>query len=76
MTEFGYAVPQDLNKAQSLFDQAAKLGQRNAATEAKGMRMEGEAAQQQARFAAVCAKAGGHADGPLCLVGEMTIDPY
>ena len=76
MTEFGYAVPQDLNKAQSLFDQAAKLGQRNAAMEAKGMRMAGEAAQQQARFAAVCAKAGGHADGPLCLVGEMTIDPY
>ncbi|HEY2822658.1 MAG TPA: tetratricopeptide repeat protein [Candidatus Acidoferrum sp.] len=76
MYEWGRGVPQDVNKAQSLLDKAGSLGQRYAQMEAKGMRMEGEAAAQQARFAAVCAKAGGHADGPLCLVGEMAIDPY
>jgi len=76
MYEWGHGVPQDIQKAQSLLDQAGSLGQRYAQMEAKGMRMEGEAAAQQARFAAVCAKAGGHAEGPLCLVGEMAIDPY
>jgi TPR repeat protein len=76
MYEFGYAVPQDLQKAQSLFDEGGRLGYRKAEMEAAGMRMAGEAALQQARFAAVCQKAGGHADGPLCLVGDMAIDPY
>jgi NADP-dependent 3-hydroxy acid dehydrogenase YdfG len=48
----------------------------NAAIEAAGMRMEGAAAEQQARFAAVCRSAGGVADGPVCLSGGMAIDPY
>jgi hypothetical protein len=47
-----------------LLDQAAALGQRQAEMEAAGMRMEGEAAAQQARYAAVCQKAGGVTDGP------------
>jgi hypothetical protein len=38
---------------------AAALGQRYAEMEGKGMRMEGAAAEQQARFAAVCQRAGG-----------------
>jgi TPR repeat protein len=76
MYEFGYAVPQDLNKAQSLFDEGGRLGYRKAEMEAAGMRMAGEAALQQARFAAVCQKAGGYADGPLCRVGLAVIDPY
>ena len=76
MYEWGRGVPQDVNKAQELLDKAARLGQGNARMEAKGMRMEGAAAQQAARYAAVCARAGGHVDGPLCLVGDMAIDPY
>jgi hypothetical protein len=44
--------------------------------EAKGMRMEGTAAAQQARYAAACQKAGGITDGPLCSRGGMEIDPY
>ena len=76
MYEWGRGVPQDVTKAQELLDKSARLGQGYARMEVKGMRMEGEAAQQAARYAAVCAKAGGHVDGPLCLVGEMAIDPY
>jgi TPR repeat protein len=76
MYEWGHGVRQDLQKAVSLLDQAAALGQRQAEMEAAGMRMEGEAAAQQARYAAVCQKAGGVTDGPLCLVGGMAIDPY
>lgn len=76
MTEWGHGVPQDVNKAQALFDKAGAMGQRYAQMEAKGMRMEGEAAAQQARFARQCASRGGVADGPECLVGGMTIDPY
>jgi TPR repeat protein len=76
MYEWGRGVPQDIPRAQKTLEKAARLGQGYARMEAKGMLMEGAAAQQQARFAAVCAKAGGHADGPLCLVGEMAIDPY
>jgi TPR repeat protein len=76
MCEWGHGVRQDLQKAVSLLDQAAALGQRQAEMEAAGMRMEGEAAAQQARYAAVCQKAGGVTDGPLCLVGGMAIDPY
>jgi TPR repeat protein len=76
MYEYGRGVNQDVPKAQSLFDQAASLGQRNAAMEAAGMRMEGAAAEQAARYAAVCRKAGGYTDGPLCLRGGEAIDPY
>ncbi len=76
MYEYGRGVRQDVPKAQKLFDRAAALGQRFAEMEAKGMRMEGAAAEQQARFAAVCRRAGGVADGPLCLSGGMVIDPY
>ena len=76
MYEYGRGVIQDVPKAQALFDRAAGLGQRYAEMEAKGMRMEGAAAEQQARFAAVCRRAGGVADGPLCLSGGMAIDPY
>ncbi len=76
MYENGRGVRQDLDKALGLFDRAAKLGQRYAQIEAKGMRMEGEAAEQQARFAGVCRSRGGVADGPLCLSGGMAIDPY
>ena len=76
MYEYGRGVNQDVPKAQALFDRAAALGQRYAEMEAAGMRMEGAAAEQQARFAAVCRRAGGVADGPLCLSGGMAIDPY
>ena len=76
MYEWGRGVTQDLQRAIGLFDKAATLGQRYAQMEAKGMRMEGAAAEQQARFAAVCRAAGGVTDGPLCLSGGMAIDPY
>ena len=76
MYEWGHGVRQDLQKAVSLLDQAAALGQRQAEIEAAGMRMEGEAAAQQARWAAACQKAGGVTDGPECLVGGAPIDPY
>jgi hypothetical protein len=46
-------------------DQAAALGQRRAEIEALGMRMEGQAAAQRARYAAACQEAGG-----------VAIDPY
>ena len=76
MYEWGYGVHQDVDKAQTLLDEAAGLGQSKAKIEAAGMRIEGAAAAQQARFAAVCHNAGGVADGPLCLVGGAAIDPY
>ena len=76
MYEWGRGVTQDLQRAIGLLDKAATLGQRYAQMEAKGMRMEGAAAEQQARFAAVCRAAGGVTDGPLCLSGGMAIDPY
>jgi TPR repeat protein len=76
MYEWGRGVPQNLEKALALFDQAAALGQRYADMEARGMRMEGAAAQQQARFAAQCQSRGGVADGPVCSLGGMAIDPY
>jgi len=76
MTEFGRGVKQDLQGALSLFDKAASLGQRYAQMEAKGMRMAGEAEAQQARYARQCASRGGVADGPVCDVGGMAIDPY
>jgi TPR repeat protein len=76
MYEFGYGVKQDLQRALKIFDQAGALGQRYAQMEAKGMRMQGEADAQQARWARVCQAAGGVADGPLCLSGGMPIDPY
>jgi len=76
MYEWGHGVNQDLQKAVTLLDQAAALGQRYAEMEAKGMRMEGAAAAQQARFAAVCRSAGGVADGPVCSRGGLAIDPY
>ena len=76
MYEYGRGVRQDVPGALGLFDKAAALGQRYAQMEAKGMRMEGAAAEQQARFAAVCQSRGGVADGPLCLVGGAEIDPY
>jgi TPR repeat protein len=76
MYEWGRGVIQDVPKAQVLLDQAAGLGQPFAKIEATMMRTEGEAAQQQARFAAVCRSRGGVADGPVCLVGDLAIDPY
>jgi TPR repeat protein len=76
MTEFGRGVRQDLDGAVKLFDRAGSMGQRYAQMEAKGMRMAGEAAAQQARFARQCASRGGVADGPVCAVGDMAIDPY
>ena len=76
MYEWGHGVRQDVNKAQSLLDQAAALGQRSAEVEAAGMRMEGEAAQQAARWAAACHAKGGVTDAPLCLLGGLAIDPY
>jgi hypothetical protein len=54
MCEWGYGLHQDVDKAQALLDEAAGLGQGDAKIEAAGMRMEGTAAAQQARFAAVC----------------------
>ena len=76
MYEYGRGVNQDVPKTQALFDQAAALGQHYAAIEAAGMRMEGAAAEQQARFATVCHNAGGIADGPVCSRGGLAIDPY
>jgi TPR repeat protein len=76
MTEFGRGVKQDLQLALRLFDKAGSMGQRYAQMEAKGMRMAGEAEAQQARFARQCATRGGVADGPVCEVGGMAIDPY
>jgi TPR repeat protein len=76
MYEWGHGVRQDVNKAQSLLDQAAALGSNSAEVEAAGMRMEGEAAQQAARWAAACHAKGGVTDAPLCLLGGMAIDPY
>jgi TPR repeat protein len=76
MYELSRGVSQDLDKALGLFDQAAALGQRYAQMEANGMRIAGEAAAQQARYAAACRSHGGVADGPVCLVGGLAIDPY
>jgi TPR repeat protein len=76
MYEWGRGVNQDLDKSQALLDEAAAMGQGDAKIEAGMMREEGAAAAQQARFAAVCRKAGGVADGPLCMVGDGAIDPY
>jgi TPR repeat protein len=76
MYEWGHGVKQDLDKSQALLDKAAELGQGYAKIEAGMMREEGAAAEQQARFAAVCRRAGGVADGPLCMVGDGAIDPY
>jgi TPR repeat protein len=76
MYEWGRGVRQDVNKAQSLLDQAAGLGSNSAEVEAAGMRMEGEAAQQAARWAAACHAKGGVTDAPLCLIGGEPIDPY
>jgi TPR repeat protein len=76
MYEWGRGVHQDLQKALGLFDRAASLGQGYAKMEAAGMRMEGEAAAQQARYAAQCRSRGGVTDGPVCEVGGMAIDPY
>ena len=74
--EYGCGVNQDLDKALGLFDQAGALGNRSAQMEAKGMRMQGEADAQAARYAAACRKAGGYVDGPSCMSGGMAIDPY
>ncbi len=76
MNEWGRGVPQDLQKALALLDKAGTLGQRYAQMEAKGMRMEGAAAAQQARWAAQCQSRGGLTDGPMCLIGGEPIDPY
>jgi TPR repeat protein len=76
MYEWNRGVSQDLPKALGLFDRAAVLGQRYAEMEAKGMRMEGAAAAQQARFVAACQSRGGVADGPVCSRGGLDIDPY
>jgi len=76
MYEWGHGVRQDVNKAQALLDQAAGRGQRMAEIEAAGMRMEGEAAEQAARWAEACHRRGGVTDAPLCLVGGEAIDPY
>ena len=76
MYEYGRGVPQDLNKAVGLFDQAGALGNRNAQMEAKGMRMQGEADAQAARYAAACRRAGGYVDDGMCMSGGLVIDPY
>jgi TPR repeat protein len=79
MTEWGRGVQQNVDSAQKLFDRAAALGQPWAAIEAKGMRMEGEAAAMMARYRAACQRAGGvigpegvGCEGPL----GGDIDPY
>jgi TPR repeat protein len=78
MNEWGRGVPQDVQAAQKLFDQAAAMGHPYAAIEAKGMRMEGAAAAQAARYRAACHNAGGimDAQGIGCVRGDMEIDPY
>ena len=76
MYEYGRGVNQDLDRAVKLFDKAGELGNRYAQMEAKGMRIQGEADAQAARYAAACRKAGGYSDGISCISGGMTIDPY
>lgn len=76
MYEYGRGVNPDVQKAVGLFDKAAALGQPYAKIEAAGMRMEGAAAAQQARYAAACQSRGGIADGPVCSRGGLAIDPY
>ena len=76
MYEWGRGVHQDLQKALALFDRSAALGQGYARIEAAGMRMEGEAAAQAARYAAQCRSRGGYVDEGQCLLGGLSIDPY
>jgi TPR repeat protein len=76
MFEWGRGVNQDLNKALSLLDRAAALGQPMADIEAGGMRMQGEAAAQAARYAAQCRSRGGYIDDDGCMRGGYRIDPY
>jgi TPR repeat protein len=76
MYEWGRGVHQDLDKALSLLDRSAALGQRMADIEAGGMRMEGEAAAQAARYAAQCRSRGGYIDDGECMRSGFRIDPY
>jgi TPR repeat protein len=76
MYEWGRGVNQNLEKALGLFDRAAALGQRFADIEGGGMRMEGEAAAQQARYVAQCRSRGGYVDDGECMSGGFRIDPY
>jgi uncharacterized protein len=76
MYEWGRGVNQNLQKALSLLDRSAALGQRFADIEEGGMRMEGEAAAQAARHAARCRSRGGYIDDSECMQGGFRIDPY
>ena len=76
MYEWGRGVNQDLNKALSLLDRSAALGQPMADIEAGGMRMQGEAAAQAARYAAQCRSRGGYIYEDECMRGGYRIDPY
>jgi len=76
MYEHGRGVKPDMDKAVGLFDEAADLGNRYAQMEAKGMRIQGEADAQAARYAGVCRNAGGYVDDGMCVRGGMAIDPY
>jgi TPR repeat protein len=76
MYEWGRGVNQDLKKALSLLDRSAALGQPMADIEAGGMRMQGEAAAQAARYAAQCRSRGGYISDDGCMRGGYRIDPY
>jgi TPR repeat protein len=83
MLEHGRGVPQDLNRATNLFDRAAALGQRYAAMEVNGMRMQGEVDRQAAlahRGRSVedtaCETAGGIPSPGECMKGGGDIDPF
>jgi TPR repeat protein len=76
MYEYGRGVYPNIPKAVSLLDQSAALGNRYADIEVGGMRMEGEAAQQVARYVAACRNAGGFYNGETCTRGGMMFNPY
>jgi TPR repeat protein len=81
MDEYGRGVPQNLNKALSLFQDAAKLGQHYADMQAQGMLMQGASDAQAAKLHAgpedaACAAAGGISSPGECTRGGGTIDPF
>ena len=76
MYEWGRGVHQNLQTALSLLDRSAALGQGFAKIEAGGMRMEGEAAAQAARFGAQCRSRGGYISDGECMRDGYRMDPY
>jgi hypothetical protein len=85
MYEHGWGVTQDIPKSEGLFDRARFKGQRYAAMEVTGMRMQGQINKQAAEarrrggndvMDTACGVAGGVPVGPECIKGGATIDPF